>query len=248
IDSTGTVDTVGTIPTASGFNSSTFDQANNHYIFRGVDGNFNPKMYIVNTQDASLVDSFSIQVIGVEFSQSDSKIYAYWLGKLISIDSTGTVDTVGTIPTASGFNSSTFDQANNHYIFRGVDGSLNPKIYIVKTQDASLADSLSVKVIGVEYGNSSSDTLLVMPDGLVKCQEKIYPNPFSNYVLIEFQDNIQGRYTARIYDTSGQVVLVNNGVNSEQLRIETKHLGSGLYYYQIMFKQGAMFAGKLVRE
>ena len=205
-------------------------------------------MYIVNTQDASLVDSFSIQVIGVEFSQSDSKIYAYWLGKLISIDSTGTVDTVGTIPTASGFNSSTFDQANNHYIFRGVDGSLNPKIYIVKTQDASLADSLSVKVIGVEYGNSSSDTLLVMPDGLVKCQEKIYPNPFSNYVLIEFQDNIQGRYTARIYDTSGQVVLVNNGVNSEQLRIETKHLGSGLYYYQIMFKQGAMFAGKLVRE
>lgn len=55
---------------------------------------------------------------------------------------------------------------------------------------------------------------------------KVYPNPTSNMVTIEFQNDFKGTYT--IYDVLGKQILVNT-LNSIKTQVSLETYDSGMY-------------------
>jgi len=76
----------------------------------------------------------------------------------------------------------------------------------------------------------------------------VYPNPFKNFTTIEFKKSKNRNYTLTIYSSVGQLVQKINGITSGQVKIETKNLTNGLYFYQIQNDLEIVGNGKLVKE
>jgi len=103
-------------------------------------------------------------------------------------------------------------------------------------------------VSGVEHGISMPDTLSGIVDENKENPGKVYPNPFVNFIIIEFHNDKKEKYTLTLYNTNGQLVHTINEIISERVKIETKKLTSGLYFYQIRNDKEFVIAGKLIRE
>lgn len=88
------------------------------------------------------------------------------------------------------------------------------------------------------YGCSASGAVVVVnttsTEGIVNGQINIYPNPASQYIVIE--TNEANVVFARIIDVSGRVLTAVNVQNQEQINIE--HLANGLYFLQFSNREG----------
>jgi hypothetical protein len=74
-------------------------------------------------------------------------------------------------------------------------------------------------------------------------QVKVYPNPASNYLIIEGKNNSMMRMT--INDLQGRVVYDNKSVNANE-RVDLNALKTGAYYYTITNETGESAIGKLI--
>lgn len=79
---------------------------------------------------------------------------------------------------------------------------------------------------------------------------KLYPNPLSEKAFFEFELFIDANVDLKIYDVAGR--LIDNPINEKQelgrhkLEIETKKLGTGIYFYSISFGDQAPKKGKML--
>lgn len=74
-----------------------------------------------------------------------------------------------------------------------------------------------------------------------------YPNPFDNYVKLVANDNNSGKkFTLRIYDMSGRLMIESENSESVQI-IDTQNWSNGVYFIQIADSTGLLFSEKLVK-
>lgn len=59
---------------------------------------------------------------------------------------------------------------------------------------------------------------------------RVYPNPSSNYVTIEFDNPYGEEYQITMIDSSGKIVLLKSKISSDTININTSNFLSGLYY------------------
>lgn len=78
---------------------------------------------------------------------------------------------------------------------------------------------------------------------------KVYPNPTSNYVFVEFNSPISGAFNFNIFDSSGKIVLslkkrISSGNN--KLEIDTCNLPIGSFQYEMKIQDVTLF-GQIIK-
>ncbi len=76
----------------------------------------------------------------------------------------------------------------------------------------------------------------------------IYPNPFSTYTLIEFDNYKKEEHTLTIYNSLGQFARQVNNITSGQIKIERGNLANGLYSFQLRTNKEIIGKGKVIIE
>jgi hypothetical protein len=144
-------DITGLVGTSSGV--AALDSANNRFYMFGVDGSSTTRLYISNTQTGALVASPQIaRHLAALFVETGTGrlLGAWWnatrsVEELVVIDpSTGQATLLGDITGLAGLSSgvAALDSANQRLYVYGVDGSSNPKLFVMNTQTGALVTSL----------------------------------------------------------------------------------------------------------
>jgi len=76
----------------------------------------------------------------------------------------------------------------------------------------------------------------------------VYPNPFSAYTFIEFENYKKEKHTLTIYNSMGQLVRQIDNINVGKVKIEKKNLTSGLYFFQLRNDVEIVGTGKIIIE
>lgn len=74
---------------------------------------------------------------------------------------------------------------------------------------------------------------------------KIYPNPASQYVTIEFYNPKQDSYTLTLYDAQQHIVKTITGVTNNKVILEKENLTNGLYLFELLNSGQVPITGKL---
>ncbi len=81
---------------------------------------------------------------------------------------------------------------------------------------------------------------------VVKESFKVYPNPFTNEVSIEFANPKSENFTLQINDIAGKVVRTIRNINTSKITISRGNLSAGIYFAQLVDAQGNYATTKLV--
>lgn len=154
IDSLGKVDTVGIVPSLYGAYQSTFDQQRGHYILSGKDAiHVYKQLYIISAKNASIVDTFRVDMSYLEYSPVDNKIYGLVGNKICAVDSVGNIVTIGTPTMVNAWNSSTFDYDSSRYILDGLDANYLGTKFVLSTKNLAIIDTFNIFWPSrIEYG------------------------------------------------------------------------------------------------
>ena len=75
----------------------------------------------------------------------------------------------------------------------------------------------------------------------------VYPNPFSDFALLEFSNPSNEIFTLGIYDVNGKLINEISGITSGRVQINRKNLQAGMYFYMLRNTDGKRIArGKLL--
>jgi len=75
----------------------------------------------------------------------------------------------------------------------------------------------------------------------------ILPNPFSDSSILKTSLELNDA-TLKVYDITGNEVLMNTHLNGQEIKITKGHLGSGSYYYNLSDKGNLIAKGKFIIE
>ncbi len=76
----------------------------------------------------------------------------------------------------------------------------------------------------------------------------LYPNPFSNSIIIEFENNKKEKHTFTLYNATGQLVRKIDNITTGKIIIDRKNLKNGLYFFQLRNDNEIVGYGKLIIE
>jgi hypothetical protein len=104
-----------------------------------------------------------------------------------------------------------------------------------------------------EFGCSGIDSVLITVVDCLGLEDEqlsnivIAPNPFSDYTVLRFGDNLQKEHTVFICDVLGKEVYRNNNAVGEQLKINRGTLVAGTYILFINNSEGEkVYTSKLI--
>lgn len=80
------------------------------------------------------------------------------------------------------------------------------------------------------------------------CKTTVFPNPFSNNAIIQFDSDCAEISQLAIYDMIGNLILSFENPRDNQIKIEKNNLNTGMYFYQIHTKIGVSTTGKFIIE
>lgn len=106
---------------------------------------------------------------------------------------------------------------------------------------------IPVKVCdGYKYSNEYNlivNVTTTTTDDMMTTTVKVSPNPASDYIQIECQENI---FKVNIYDTNGKIVI-GEEVNSKKIIISNKNLIPGIYFAQILTNKSSTIQKIIIR-
>ncbi len=76
---------------------------------------------------------------------------------------------------------------------------------------------------------------------------QLYPNPFSDYATIEFENNNE-IYSISIFNVLGEEVQILSNITSNKITINRKNLANGVYFYQLYSNNKIRSIGKFIIE
>jgi len=76
----------------------------------------------------------------------------------------------------------------------------------------------------------------------------VFPNPSVTHTTINFSNPNNERFSLIIFNPIGQVVSKIDGIKNNSIRINTKDLKSGVYFFQLQNQYGIAGNGKFIRE
>lgn len=74
---------------------------------------------------------------------------------------------------------------------------------------------------------------------------KVYPNPFNQQTVIEFENKLGISYDFELIDSQGRVVQKQNNLKHNSLTIKRKKLNTGIYFFRLVDKGQTTFSGKI---
>jgi len=77
---------------------------------------------------------------------------------------------------------------------------------------------------------------------------KLFPNPMSDYSILEFNNSTNENYTLRLYNIQGQIVRIITNIKSNQVIIKKDNLINGLYFFHLSNNKKISITGKLMME
>ncbi|TND05066.1 MAG: hypothetical protein FD123_3686 [Bacteroidetes bacterium] len=76
----------------------------------------------------------------------------------------------------------------------------------------------------------------------------VYPNPFSQYATLQFENPQHIPCTLRLFDSKGRLVRTTTNITTEKTEIDRADLSSGLYFFQLQDGNKVRASGKLLVE
>ena len=108
-----------------------------------------------------------------------------------------------------------------------------------------------MKVCAGDCGDGLTPTMLASCQHYIENQElkfKLYPNPANSYLMVDFNKKIRNATYIEIYDKLGKLVSkdgIQKGI--DQFMIDTKKLSGGMYFMNVVSKEGKL-SGKFIIE
>lgn len=83
---------------------------------------------------------------------------------------------------------------------------------------------------------------------MVSDQPRVYPNPFNDKFIIEFQNPKAEPCVAKLFDLQGRLILSSHQSNESVIEMDRNNLPSGVYFYKVIFveKEGAVANGRII--
>ncbi len=91
--------------------------------------------------------------------------------------------------------------------------------------------------VDADYVDISDDFVISSVTGFSQPGEvnnvKIYPNPITDFSLIEFENPGNNSYTFTLYNMKGQQLRILKDIKSNRILLELKDLSIGIYFFQL---------------
>lgn len=91
--------------------------------------------------------------------------------------------------------------------------------------------------VDADYEDESEDFIISSVTGINQPNEykevKIYPNPITDYSLIEFDNPGNISYTLLLYNSQGQLLWTLKDIKTNRIPLEIKDLSTGIYFFQL---------------
>lgn len=119
--------------------------------------------------------------------------------------------------------------------------------------DTTVTDSLQTDTLDVDTENDSlsvdiDSTSTIIKEDLQSGKVTIYPIPFDEYVIIEFENEHSETCIFTLFDITGNVVLRIDNIITDKIKIERNNLIRGVYIFKIENKTNQNIQGKLLIE
>ncbi|WP_284653409.1 T9SS type A sorting domain-containing protein [Flavobacterium terrisoli] len=248
-----------------------YDQNNHRYIFFDYSG----RLYSINTSTGAVISNPTLNsppgfgIRNMSFDNSTGTLYAIMRNEstqktiLATINpANGNVTTLGQetsngLPNGTG----TIDEANQYYIYCYGFG---PAILIVTLNliDGSLVSSVLMdyedvndNFYGLEFDNNLGklyamhwDNEIILSNTSQQSQQfkGIYPNPISDYGLLEIPQSYSSELKLSIYNSLGTLVRTQENINASTIRIDKEDLSQGIYFYNLMHQGKSINNGKFI--
>jgi len=91
--------------------------------------------------------------------------------------------------------------------------------------------------VDADYEDISDDFIISSVTGLNQPNEvkkvKVYPNPITDFSLIEFENPGNNSYTFTLYDIRGQQLRTLKDIKTNKILLDLKDLSKGIYFFQL---------------
>ena len=77
---------------------------------------------------------------------------------------------------------------------------------------------------------------------------KIYPNPFTQFTTLEFENPQNKKHSISVYNLYGQLIFSISNITTGQVKIERANLTGGLYFFQLLTDKQVIATGKFIIE
>lgn len=118
-------------------------------------------------------------------------------------------------------------------------------------------DTIGFVIGGGKYDGSQWGVILkTMNGGVLGFNEinlklkllTVYPNPFTNLTVIEFENKKKEKHTLTLYNITGQLVQQIDNIITRKIEIERKNLTAGFYFFKLQNSNEIVGTGKLIIE
>lgn len=101
-----------------------------------------------------------------------------------------------------------------------------------------------------DYEDISDDFNISSVTGAFKPEKyeelKIYPNPITEYSLIEFDNPGKDPYNFTLYNSHGQLVRTLLNIRTNRIPLDPKNLPDGIYFFQLSSITELYLSGKFI--
>jgi hypothetical protein len=77
---------------------------------------------------------------------------------------------------------------------------------------------------------------------------RVYPNPFTQYVNIDFANPFNKQHRLQVFNSHGQLVISLQNITTNHVRIDKNTLTAGLYFFRLETGDRSIGKGKLIVE
>lgn len=74
----------------------------------------------------------------------------------------------------------------------------------------------------------------------------LYPNPFSDYTTLQFDNLKNENYNLEVFNNLGQLIKTIANINTNSVKIERDGLNSGIYFFRLQSDKQGVAAGKFI--
>lgn len=158
-----------------------------------------------------------------------------------------TVTAIDSISTPFGYRKRFQLSSASAYLYEGIGSSAGfveeiNLLFLSGTRDLlcfSLNDISYIPTTG-----SSCNMLVGIAEELASVAIAVFPNPFSNSTTIQLNQQLNSA-SLKVYNSSGAKIK-SLSFSGATVEIERNNLSEGIYYYQIVAKNGNVWSGKLM--
>jgi hypothetical protein len=214
------------------------------------------KEYLITTIPALSVDT--VYKVSIAVSLADSSAFAVsGLGAFFSTYGSPNQINIGTLLETPQIDYSSYgiisdtahwitlsgtfvaDSAYTNIIIGGFKSSTNMSISTFNSLSTTNAAYYYVDAVVVEKLSSTGIANINSTDNV-----HIYPNPFTDHAILQFNNPFGDDYTITLFNAQGQVAQQIQ-VSSDKTRIDRNNLPAGFYYYQLRNADNIVANGKL---